>query len=118
MNKEQEFMATKMIAIMGQGNPGAMSAIMELAKDQEIGDLVLKFCAEHKIFGTHLYVFWSDICDRDVKYMAYLIENAKKKDIIDFSFKQDYSGRQYFNEYKERYYEDDNDYIEPPSDYI
>ena len=103
MNEQQKFMAIRMMAIMGQGNPGAINAIRELAKDQEIGDLVLEFCAQHKIFGTHLYVFWSDICDRDVKYMAYLIENAKKKDIIDFSFKQDYSGRQYFNEYKERY---------------
>jgi len=101
--EQREFMATKMIVIIGQGNPGAISAIMELAKDDEIGILVLKFCAEHKIFGTHLYVFWSDICARNVKYMAYLIENAKEEDIIEYSFKQDYSGRQYFNEYKKRY---------------
>ena len=103
MNKQQEFMATRMLAIMGQRNQGAMNAIMELAKDKEIGNLVLEFCAEHKIFGTHLYVFWSDICDRNVKYMAYLIENAKEEDIIEYSFKQDYSGKRYFSEYEQRY---------------
>ena len=101
--EQREFMATKMIVIIGQGNHGAISAIMELAKDDEIGILVLKFCAEHKIFGTHLYVFWSDICDRNVKYMAYLIENAKEEDIIEYSFKQDYSGKRYFSEYEQRY---------------
>jgi hypothetical protein len=64
-----------MIVKMCEGNPGAMSALMDMIKEGEkidpqgvmggIGSILLLDTWE--IYGTDIYILWSDKCQRDCR---------------------------------------------------
>lgn len=91
---------------LSEGNPGALTAIMEIYKhagaidpDDALGGLgALLHLDTLEIYGSDLYVLWSDICDRDTaKTLAVLravqlgyFDSNTLKDAVS---KQDYSGK-------------------------
>jgi len=65
-----------MIIKMADGNPGAARALMELLTDSTtdpdsalggVGKILS--LDDYGIYGTDVYVFYNDICERDVKKM-------------------------------------------------
>ncbi len=63
---------------MSDGNPGALTALIECMKDKEtdpdsfMGGMGVALSLDTLgIYGTDIYVLWSDICNRDtVKFIA------------------------------------------------
>ena len=80
-----------------KGNPGAMNCLMGMLKgdiENSIAGLtIIPILAEYQIMGTDLYVFWSDLCNKDYQLMAHLCEIVPKETLILACSKQDYSGR-------------------------
>jgi hypothetical protein len=92
---------------MAEGNPGALTAMMQMFKatptvdpDDIFGGLgVLLSLDSFGIYGTDIYVLFSDICDRDAaKTIAVLratqlglFSNVK---LADACHRQDHSGRE------------------------
>ena len=66
---------------MSEGNPGALSAMMEILKHGEeidpqgfmgaMGSILI--LDTWGIYGTDIYVLWSDKCKRDVRQMLMLM---------------------------------------------
>ena len=62
---------------MSDGNPGAASAMVEIIQkggkidpDSAMGGLgAILSLDTHRIYGTDIYVLFSDICDKDVAKM-------------------------------------------------
>ncbi len=97
---------TDVLSKMSEGNPGALSAMMECLADKGktdpnafMGGLgVLLSLDTLEIYGSDIYVLWSDICDKDtVKFIASI--RAHQLGFIsglllqDASSRQDYSGK-------------------------
>ena len=90
---------------MGEGNPGAMTALMQLIGDAKTdpdsafgGFGAILLLDSFEIYGTDIYVLWSDICDRDiVKTQAVLracqLGLLPSNTLKDACHRQDYSGR-------------------------
>lgn len=87
-----------------KGNPGAMSFLMELNRQDEETVKVITECLvrNYKIRGTNLYVLYSDLCNRDLEKVKELCENCPDAILTDACSRQDYSGKelvtQYFNQ--------------------
>lgn len=87
-----------------RGNPGAMSFLMELNREDEETVKVITECLvrNYKIRGAKLYVLWSDLCDCDIEKVKQLCENCPNGILTDACSRQDYSGKelvtQYFNQ--------------------
>lgn len=94
------------ITKMAEGNMGAMTAMMEIIKIAPevdpnafmggLGSILLMDTFE--IYGTDIYVLWSDICERNtVKMLAVLRATQlglfSSKTLKDASNRQDYSGK-------------------------
>lgn len=70
---------------MSDGNPGAMTAIMELIKngaqidpENALGGLgALVNLDMDNIYGTDIYVLWNDVCDRNNIKMISVIRAAQ-----------------------------------------
>jgi len=90
---------------MCEGNPGAMTFIMGAFKESEeidpdgMGNLGFILNADRcGIYGTDLYVLWSDLCDRNMTLSIALLR-ATQLGIIsdellaDACNRQDYSGK-------------------------
>lgn len=68
-----------MMVKMSEGNPGAATALMELLQpndidpDSALGSLgpIFHF-DELGIYGSHIYILWSDICGRDIHKLVVL----------------------------------------------
>ncbi len=68
-----------MIMKMSEGNPGAATALMEIFKPNDIdpqsalGPLgPISHFDNLGIYGSHVYILWSDICGRDVHKLILL----------------------------------------------
>jgi len=84
-----------------KGNPGAMSFLMELNRQDEetVKEITECLVRNYKIRGTNLYVLWSDLCDREMQKVRELCENCPDKILTDACSRQDYSGRELVNQY-------------------
>jgi len=70
-----------MIVKISQGNPGAMTAIMNLMKEtpmidsdsifSEMGPILM--FDEYEIYGTDIYILWNDKCQKDCRKVNLLI---------------------------------------------
>ena len=70
---------------MADGNPGAISAIMSIMENHDsidpqaamggIGALLLLDTWE--IYGSDIYVLWSDKCDRDTRKMLMIMRSCQ-----------------------------------------
>lgn len=91
---------------LAESNPGAMTALMSLMQDAErvdpqamMGGLgVLLSFDSYGIYGTDIYVLWSDICNKDnVKTIAVLravqLGFFQQSVLQDACSRQDFSGR-------------------------
>lgn len=93
------------VAKMSEGNPGAMSALMEMIipnnidPDNVIGGLgAIMLLDTWGIYGTDIYVLHSDICGRQLSKTLAVIRASQlglfSSDILkDACSRQDYSGR-------------------------
>lgn len=69
------------IGKMAEGNPGAISAMMNILEKHEsidpqsmMGGLgALMILDTWEIYGTDIYVLWSDKCNRDVRQMLMIM---------------------------------------------
>lgn len=63
---------------LADGNPGAMTALLEikeLCTDEEYTKC-FGFLHYHKIKGSNIYLIWNDLCSRDSsKFKQYLLES-------------------------------------------
>lgn len=84
---------------MSNGNPGAVVALSELLKFNDSGLGLILWLDDFGIYGTDIYVLYSDICDKDVKKMSAVIRATAQrkfdKNILkNACARQDYSGRE------------------------
>ena len=86
---------------MAEGNPGAMSFLMQLVSKDHILKAVpiVQTLKEAKIKGADLYVLWSDLCLKDFDMVLKLCEKCPQDKLIDACSRQDYSGREIVKEY-------------------
>lgn len=87
---------------VSQGNPGAMTCFIGLL-DESVDPMILPKIIDNEIYGTDLYVLWSDISKRDYELMAYLCRNVPIDKLKLASSKQDYSGIEMLKEYIDSY---------------
>jgi len=108
MNKQRIELTDSMMDVtikMCEGNPGAMTFIMEGMKESsnidpdgfpEIGFILnADRCG---IYGTDLYVLWSDLCGRDMTLSIALLRATQlgivsDELLADACSRQDYSGK-------------------------
>jgi len=62
---------------MAEGNPGAIQALCELIKSDPDGILRMLYLDTLGIYGTDIYILWSDQCGRDVTKFANLLTAAQ-----------------------------------------
>ncbi|MCK9273177.1 hypothetical protein M0P65_06555 [Candidatus Gracilibacteria bacterium] len=111
-NTRIELMDTMIEAIkkISENNPGALTACMDLLKygDQIDPDNLLGGFGNlltldaMGIYGTDIYVLWSDICDRNVAKMitilrAFQLGFISDEIVVNASHRQDYSGKYMIN---------------------
>ena len=85
MNKDPRIQlkdnAMDIMVKMGDGNPGATMALISIMEKTEVIDpdsalgglgLILRF-DDMGIYGTDIYVLWSDKCDKDVRKLCVLM---------------------------------------------
>lgn len=98
--------AMSAVVKMSEGNPGAMTALMEVIKcgeqvdpDDFMGGLGKILALDTlEIYGTNIYVLWNDICDRNTSKMiavlrAYQLGFISDRILKDACYRQDRSGR-------------------------
>lgn len=74
-----------MVLKMAEGNPGAITAIMDLMSNNAeidpqdfLGGLgPILSLDTHGIYGSSIYVLWNDKCDRDVRKMLVLLRSVQ-----------------------------------------
>jgi hypothetical protein len=94
------------ITKMAEGNPGALTAMMNLIKetpkidpDNIMGSIgTLLMLDTWGIYGTDIYVLWSDICGRDTAKTISVIRACQlgifnPTILKDATHRQDYSGK-------------------------
>jgi len=75
----------EIITKMSDGNPGAMSALAELIKNNEridpdsvLGPLgAILYLDSVKIYGSDIYILFNDKCNRDVRKLIMLLRAAQ-----------------------------------------
>jgi hypothetical protein len=75
---------------LADGNPGAVTTLVELYKSQSDGDELLDILEEHDITGPLIWVGYNDHCDRDVDEFA---EKLRQEDTAMFNRIEDYRER-------------------------
>ena len=89
-----------------KGNPGAMSFLIEVFLNQET-PLATTIAVNNKIKncktlrGTNLYVWYSDICDKDLDFVKQTAQKVPDEILEDACSRQDYSGKAIIQEYLE-----------------
>lgn len=102
---------TSAVTKLCNGNPGAINACCVLIKEgahiypYTDGCEYLMTLDSIGIYGTDIYVLWSDICQRDLEKMIQMLRIAtidpSKADLLkDACSRQDYSGRRLLQEDK------------------
>ena len=83
------------------GNPGAMTFLMQLLGHDNAHELTLMMntLKVSQIRGTDLYVLWSDLCDRDISTVYCLLRDCPQDILIDACSRQDYSGQEIVKDY-------------------
>jgi len=87
-----------------KGNPGALHFLCEVFLNTNT-DFMEAIVINNKIEkcptlrGTNLYVLYSDICDKDIKRVAFLCKNCPDDILEDACNRQDYSGKELIEKY-------------------
>jgi hypothetical protein len=86
------------------GNFGAktfLTKLQNLAQVEPKADLVVKKITDNDIFGTDLWVLYSDLCGQDMDKVIKLCENCPNEILVDACSRQDYSGSDLVKSYLE-----------------
>ena len=90
-----------------QGNPGAMTFLMEVFFSDDTDfftaravEKAIRNCPTLR--GTNLYVWYSDICEKDLSKIRETVENVPSEVLEDACSRQDYSGKKIIEEYLEK----------------
>ena len=59
---------------ISEGNPGALTCMMELLEDR-MGYNFMLMLDSLEIYGEKIYMLWNDCCDRDITRMKLIIKN-------------------------------------------
>jgi len=91
---------------MSDGNPGGLTAMIQLLKETESIDPInalggvgnILQLDDMGIYGTDIYVLWSDICDRNTARLITVLRATQlglisRETVINASSRQDYSGK-------------------------
>jgi len=63
-----------LVVKMGEGNPGAMMACMELFKIGPSGAVTILNLDDIGLYGEKLYMLWNDCCGRDASKVVQVVE--------------------------------------------
>ena len=76
--------------VMAEGNPGAMTAMTELVKDDpSFGLIYLAHLDDMEIYGAHIWVGYKDICKFDVDmFRKKILDHSIKDEINDLPQKR------------------------------
>lgn len=83
-----EYLLKDILAIMANGNPGALSFLIELINTMDEDRFIryIEFFNNNDIYGSKLYMFWNDSCDKDLELVDKTIDmleyNSIDKEII------------------------------------
>lgn len=96
---------TDVLVKMSDGNPGALACLMEIMSKATridpqgaMGGLgPILSLDTHGIYGTDIYVLWSDVCDKSTPKMLAVLRACQlglfnPSIVADASSRQDYSG--------------------------
>lgn len=91
----------KLVMEWSQGNPGAMTFLLELISvaNGETLTTIEKITEMKTLRGTNLYVLWSDICDKDMKNVHEVVKTIPADILEDACNRQDYSGKKIVLDY-------------------
>lgn len=94
------------ITKMAEGNPGALNACLSLLKEGDKiypqyimeGMIYIYDLDKEGIYGSDIYVFWNDICNRETLKMIAVLEAVRLglfsgRVLSEACHRQDYSGR-------------------------
>ena len=92
MRKEEQIMNTKTrltsemsikeaIIEMSEGNPGALTCMMEMMDSNPMALLDILFFDSLGIYGSKIYMLWNDCCDRDMNKLNETLRYFREGDI-------------------------------------
>jgi hypothetical protein len=92
---------------ISEGNPGALTCVTGLVngtiEDSVAAITIIPTIKKNQIYGTDLYVLWSDLSQRNYQLMAHLCKEVPSDLLKLASSKQDYSGIEMVKEYIESF---------------
>jgi hypothetical protein len=79
------------IVAMVDGNPGALSAVCELIKyNQVMGSVALCHLDDMEIYGSDIWLCYKDICNFDVKMlMDKIFDRSIKEDLVKLPYRHE-----------------------------
>ena len=92
MRKEEQIMNTKTrltsemsikeaIIAMSEGNPGALTCMMEMMDSNPMALLDILYFDSLGIYGSKIYMLWNDCCDRDMNKLNETLRYFREGDI-------------------------------------
>ena len=92
MRKEEQIMNTKTrltsemsikeaIIEMSEGNPGALTCMMEMIDSNPMALLDILYFDSLGIYGSKIYMLWNDCCDRDMNKLNETLRYFREGDI-------------------------------------
>lgn len=123
-----------MVAKMSEGNPGAATAIMEILENHDkidpqgaLGGVgAIMILDTFGIYGTNIYVLWSDKCNRDTRKMLMLLRavqlgfmpESRLVEISNDQSRQDNLTDEEFNRYDEMVCKQLDQFARPTSEAV
>ena len=88
---------------LSDGNPGALTCLLGMLnggiENSVAGIIIIPTIESLNIKGSDLYVFWSDLCDKDYQKMKKLCMDCPHDILKDACSRQDYSGKELVKSY-------------------
>lgn len=69
------------IFALSEGNPGALSFIVEMMKTNKDAVPNIIFLDKMEVYGSKLYMFWNDCCNRDQAKVNATIDYLRKEGV-------------------------------------
>lgn len=66
---------------MSEGNPGALTCMMEMMDSNPMALLDILFFDSLGIYGSKIYMLWNDCCDRDMNKLNETLRYFREGDI-------------------------------------
>jgi len=73
--------AAETIFTMSDGNPGAITCMLEMFQSSTTAQQDILFFDSMEIYGSKIYMLWNDCCGRDMAKLAQTIQYLKFNNI-------------------------------------